>query len=252
MTRRLADRATNAIAFIVVLLANYLANALPIGGRTTGQISDAYPTLFTPAGYTFSIWGLIYLLLTGFVIRQALSSDRNESALAEIDWPFRINCAANASWIVAWHYDQLALSLVLMLAILWSLARIVTSLRAHAGVQNGWSYVLIALPFSVYFGWISVATIANISVLQSAWGLNDVLMGAVAWTFLKLGAAATCAVLLGWKRGDPPYAFVIAWAALGIAAARTGHPELQAAAWAVAAVAFAAGATAFFTNRNRK
>jgi benzodiazapine receptor len=251
MSRTVVDRATNVTAFLVVLLANYLANALPIGGRTTGQISDAYPTLFTPAGYTFAIWGVIYLLLIGFVIRQAWPSDRDGRALAQIDWPFRINCLANASWIVAWHYDFLVLSLVFMIVILWSLARIVGVLRTDHEVQRGWSYLLIGLPFSVYFGWISVATIANVSVLQSAWGLNDLLIGEVAWTFLKLGAAVACAVLIGWKRADPPYAFVITWAALGIAAARAEHQELQVAALAVAGVAFLAGAAGFFRRRGR-
>ncbi|MFT5143980.1 MAG: benzodiazapine receptor [Rhodothermales bacterium] len=244
MARTLFDRATNVAAFLVVLLANYLANALPLGGRTTGQISDAYPTLFTPAGYTFAIWGVIYLLLIGFVIRQAWPSERGGGALARIDWPFRINCLANASWIVAWHYDQLVLSLVFMMVILWSLARIVGHLRNDPEVQRGWSYLLIALPFSVYFGWISVAAIANVSVLQSAWGLNDLLIGQAAWTFLKLGAAAVAAVVIGWKRADPPYAFVVTWAALGIAAARAEHPQLQVAALVVAGVAFLSGAFA--------
>ena len=246
MNRTLLDRAANVVAFLVVLTANFLANALPLGGRTTGQISDAYPTLFTPAGYTFSIWGIIYLLLLGFVIRQAWLTEREDGTLARIDWAFRVNCLANASWIVAWHYDQLALSMVFMLVILLSLARIVSVLRTVHEVSGGWSYLLIALPFSVHFGWISVATIANISVLQSAWGLNDFLISQTAWTFVKLGAAALCAVVLGWKRADPPYAFVVTWAALGIAVARAGQQELQIAALVVAGIAFLAGTLGCF------
>jgi hypothetical protein len=248
-TRPLADRATNVAAFGVVLLANYLANALPLGGRTTGEISDAYPSLFTPAGYTFAIWGVIYLLLLGFVVRQFWPSDRESDTLSRIDRPFRINCLANAAWIVAWHYDQLVPSLFLMGVILWSLVQIVRVLRADPEVRRGWALLLIGIPFSVYFGWITVASIANVSILQSAWGLNDFLVGEVAWTLLKLGAAALCAVLIGWKHADPAYSLVIAWAAMGIASARAEQPELEIAAMTVAGVALLAAGLGFFRRR---
>ena len=100
----------NVVAFAGMILMNYLANALPLGGKTTGQLSDQYPNLFTPAGITFSIWGVIYLLLLGFVFLQFRESHKNLSA--SIGWLFAIGCVLNALWIVAWHYEQLPLSLL--------------------------------------------------------------------------------------------------------------------------------------------
>ena len=116
MQRPLSDWGGNLGAFALTILLNVLSNALPINDQTMPEISARYPSLFTPAGFTFGIWGLIYLALLVFVVWQALPAQRTSAKLARISVPFKINCLANASWIVVWHYDLLALSMLVMLA----------------------------------------------------------------------------------------------------------------------------------------
>ncbi len=182
MNRTAFHKIGNIAAFAGTLFVNYLANAVPLGGQTTGQISDGYNSLFTPAGFTFAIWGVIYFFLAGFVVRQSLSIETEKSSISQIDWFFKVNCLANAAWIFTWHYDYLVLSLLSMFVILWTLIRIHSILYQDPRIQRGWSRVFIVLPFSIYFGWISVATLANISVLQSVAGFNDLFVNEVYWT----------------------------------------------------------------------
>ena len=122
MRRSISDRGGIILAFIVVIAVNGLANGLPLGGQTTGEVSAKYPSLFTPSGFTFSIWGLIYFGLATFAIYQALPGQRENSSIAKISKLFVANCAANAAWIFFWHYDLLWLSLLMMVAILLTLA----------------------------------------------------------------------------------------------------------------------------------
>ena len=172
--RSLTERLLNVLAYVLMIVVNTLANALPIGGQTTGEVSARYPSLFIPAGYVFSIWGLIYLLLLGFVIYQALPAQSRNSRLRAIHKPFLFSCAANAAWIFSWHYNQVLLSFALMLGLLTSLVFIYRhnqvyvnqqTMRAH---HRGIVYLCVCLPFSVYTAWICVATLANLSALQLA------------------------------------------------------------------------------------
>jgi len=121
MQRSLSDWGGNLVAFAIVILLNVLSNALPINGQTMPEISAKYPSLFTPAGFTFSIWSVIYLMLLTFVIWQALPPQRGNQKVAEISRYFQMNCLMNAVWIVLWHHDLLALSLIVMLGILTTL-----------------------------------------------------------------------------------------------------------------------------------
>jgi len=211
MNRTKLDSFGNVFAFAVVILFNTLANTLPLGGQTTGAISDKYDSLFTPAGFTFSIWGLIYLALLGFVIRQVWDVSRDRAFLSRIGVPFKINCLANALWIVAWHYNQLILSMVIMVAILATLV----SIYRTEGYQSS-HFLFIQFPFSLYLGWITVATIANVSVLQNAYGWDAVGLSPITWTIVKLALAGFIGAMVGMKRQDVVYVAVIAWAAFGI------------------------------------
>ena len=249
MKRSLSGRIGIAVAFSVVILFNYLANAVPLGGQTTGAISDLYDSLFTPAGFTFAIWGIIYLALLGFVIRQFLDKPHEVPALSAIRTLFVVNSAANALWIVAWHYDYLWASMGIMIVILWTLVKINSVIFADTSLKKGWSYFCVALPFSIYFGWISVATIANVSVLQSAFGLNDFLLSQEIWTALKLIIAGGAGYAWGWRYKQPAYLLVIAWAAYGISVANVDHKEIQLAAQ-VLSVASVIGA--LFAWKSRK
>lgn len=207
----------NLLGFVAVIVLNALANALPIAGRNTGEISDLYPSLFTPAGFTFSIWGLIYLLLLGFAIYQsrALWTNESPSFLKQIGWWFFISCVANALWILAWHHLHIGLAMALMLVILFSLIKIYTNLEIGRRSTGAAERFLVHLPFSVYLGWITVATIANFSILliDLGWtgGKNPQM-----WTVVILLTAVAIGWVLIWNRRDPAYLLVLIWAFWGI------------------------------------
>ena len=157
------------VTYLAMIAANVAANALPLNGRSTGDISLAYPSLFTPAGITFSIWGLIYLLLGAHVLYQlGLFRDRPDTPadtalLNRVGVLFALSSLTNTAWIFAWHYDLIPLSAVLLITILVLLALIVTTVRrAELTGRQRW---FVGVPFSVYFGWSTVAVVANITVL---------------------------------------------------------------------------------------
>ena len=230
MNRSVSDWAGNIAAFVVVVAVNAMANGVPLGGQTTGEISAKYPSLFTPSGATFSIWGLIYLSLLVFVIYQALPAQRDDARLARLSLPFKVNCVANAAWIFAWHYDWLVLSFLCMLVILGSLVVIFRNLDDATSL-------LVKFPFSVYTGWITVATIANISVLQTGFDLNDWGLSAVQWTWLKLAVAGVIGAVVIANTRNVIYVLVIAWAAFGIYTKQAATPEVAGAAITLALLA---------------
>jgi hypothetical protein len=230
MERSLVDRAGNIAAYTLMIIINVLSNALPINDQSMPEISAKYPSLFTPAGFTFSIWGVIYLALLLFVIWQALPAQRFDGRLARIGTLFKINCLANATWIVVWHYDLLIVSMLVMLVILVTLIRIYTILIRDIEEAPFLEHVVLYLPFSLYTGWIVVATIANASVLQTAWGWDDAGIAAVQWTLLKLALAGSVGATMILRFRDIPFALVIAWAAFGISAMQSGTPTVSGAA----------------------
>ncbi|PHN08436.1 tryptophan-rich sensory protein [Flavilitoribacter nigricans] len=213
----------NIIGFILVITLNGLANALPINGRTTGELSDLYPNLFVPAGFTFSIWGVIYLLLLGFIIYQARGITKATSNPEEVQtigiW-FFISCLANASWILAWHYTQVVLSVLIMLLILTSLIMIYRRLQIGNGADSSKRLFLVNLPFSVYLGWITVATIANVTTLLVDRDLSGFWLGETIWTCIMILIATGFGIFFLIKKRDVPYALVLIWAFYGITAAR--------------------------------
>ena len=217
---------SNAIALVVIIFINYLANALPINGKSTGELSDAYPNMFVPAGFTFAIWGVIYLGLIAFVIYQLFAAFskkiENPEFINKIGIWFIISCIANGSWIFAWHYQMIPLSLVIMLCILGSLIMIYQ--RLQIGLVNPRSAIqwLVHTPFSIYLGWITVATIANVTtfLVDMSWdgfGILDEL-----WTVFVLMIGIYIGQNMLGKRKDIAYALVIIWAYYGIYAKRTG------------------------------
>ena len=220
------------LSLMVVLIVNFLANFLPIGGRTTGEVSEAYPTLFTPAGFTFSIWGVIYAFLIAYVIYQFLPRNRENKAFDRINRHFVVNCIANTLWIFAWHYELITLSLVLMGVILASLIGIYR--HVLPGKIIGFrDRLFVKVPFSLYFGWITVATLANISVEQSVIGMDDWIMTKTVWVFVELALAGAIATVMVIRYRDPIFGGVVAWAAWGITENQADTPEVAGAAAAV-------------------
>ncbi|MFW2403922.1 MAG: tryptophan-rich sensory protein [Gammaproteobacteria bacterium] len=248
MTRSVFDWGGNIAAFVLVIAFNGLASSLPLGGQTTGEVSAKYPSLFVPASYVFSIWGLIYLGLTAFVIYQALPAQRSSRTLAGITPLFVTNCIANALWLVAWHYDQLVLSALLMIAILITLVLIYRRLDIGHASAPGAERWLVHLPFSIYTGWITVATIANLSAVQYAFGWDDVGIDAVTWTIIKLAVAATIAAQVLFQRRDIAYVLVICWASAGIAVKQAETPAVVGAATTTAAVGIMLILSAFLSR----
>ncbi len=230
MSRSATDWVGNILAFIITIVANYLATSIPLGGRTPREISDAYPSLFTPAGLTFSIWALIYLGLTLFVIFQALPAQRENPLLARISPLFKANCLGNAAWILAWHYGFLILSVLIMIFILTTLVLIYRQLDDHRSTATALERLVLHWPFRLYTGWICVALIANVSTVQNAMGWDDVALGAVPWTLLKLALAGTIAVAVLARKGDVIIAGVVAWAAYGIYLKQAATPAVSGAA----------------------
>ncbi len=236
MKRSVWDWGGNIAAFLVMIAVNVLANALPLGGQTAPEISAKYPTLFTPAGFTFSIWSVIYLSLLGFVIYQALPVQRTSPVIARLDGWFKVNCLLNAAWIFVWHYDMLLLSLVCMFGILTTLLVIYRMLATTRKDVRWEKRILIALPFSLYLSWITVATIANISLVQVGQGWEAWLLSEVTWTWVKLAlAGAVCAGVVLWRH-DVAFALVFVWAAYGIYANQGESPAVAGAAITLAGV----------------
>ena len=210
----------NIISFMGVITANFLANYLPLNGYNTGELSAMYPNLFVPAGITFSIWGVIYLFLLGFIIYQSkgLINRLNKSPnfVNDIGWLFFISSLANIAWILAWHYLMVFLSLIFMIILLFSLIGIYLRLNIGENYFTGAKKFFVNIPFSLYLGWITIATIANItawlvSINWSGWGLSE-----VTWTIIVLIVGVIITILNSLNRTDSIYALVVIWAYTGI------------------------------------
>ena len=208
----------NIVAFVMVFAVNVLSNALPLNGRTAGEISDALPSYFTPAGYTFSIWSLIYLALLGFIIYQALPAQRDKPFQAQIGWWFALNTVANAAWLFAWHFGFYVLAVGIMLAILGTLIFIYNRLnigRPDPSLSIA-DRLLVHFPFSIYLGWITVATIANIASVVNYLGWNGFGIAEPTWSAIMMLVAVVVAGLLLFNRRNLSYAGVLVWALFGI------------------------------------
>lgn len=227
-SKPLNQKLITALVFVAVIAVNAAANALPINGFTTGELSDRYFNLFTPAGFTFSIWGVIYLALLGYVL---LIFRSNQFSSSELSFLWVVNGVANMAWIFAWHYLKIASSMFIMLILLLSLIWITDYLHKIKAPDRITRYVRAA--FDVYFGWITVATIANATALLVAmdfgrWGLSE-----AEWTSTMVGVAATVALLVSLRRRSIWYLLPILWAFYGIYAKhqadwgfRSAYPEV--------------------------
>jgi len=195
-------------AYLVMVTVNALAMILPIAGRQTGEVSDGYANLFAPAGYAFSIWGLIYTLLAIYIIYQL--KQKEGELLSKVNGLFIVNALLNAAWIFAWHYDYIGLSVLLMFGILYTLIRLADIFRANKLSQKeAW---LLRTPFSVYFGWITVATIANITVFLVSINWNRFGFSEVFWTIAILLVGAAIGSWRMWRDRSLPYGLVLVWA----------------------------------------
>lgn len=203
------------VTYVAMVVVNFLANSLPINNRSTGEISNDYPNLFAPAGIAFSIWGLIYLLLAGYVVFQFVTkSEKTEGLFKKINPLFIATSVANSVWIFAWHYDVIGLSILIMATILFLLIKIADILRKEQ--FTAWEKLFIWAPFSIYFGWITVAAIANITIFLVSIGWNGFGISDFIWTCAILLIGATIGILRMQKDKNTAYGLVLVWAYLGI------------------------------------
>jgi translocator protein len=211
----------NWLALILMLTVNTLANTLPINGYNTGQVSAFYPNLFVPDGFTFSIWSVIYLLLIGFVVISTKwlwhKPDQAPGKLAiKISPLFILTCLLNAGWILVWHYLQVFTSVIIMLLFLGILIYIYLQLQPFRTALNPVQKLFLYTPFVVYLGWISVATIANITALLVQFDWKGAPFTEAVWSIIMIFIASILGIIFIWKMSDRAYALVIAWALLGI------------------------------------
>ena len=210
----------NISAVILTIIVNGLANILPIGGKNTGELSDNIPNLFVPAGITFAIWGVIYILIIMFAIYLAKDLFKKEKTtkpfLEKISFYFILASLANIIWIFLWHYEQVLLSLLAMVLLFFSLLMIY--LRLNIGIEKVSSKEkwFIHLPISVYIGWITVATIANVTAVLVTINWDGFGISEEIWTMLVIIVAAIVTIFMLVKRKDWQYSTVIIWALLGI------------------------------------
>ncbi|MBP2099568.1 lantibiotic ABC transporter permease [Enterococcus rivorum] len=212
-------KAIVTLTFIFMVGMNMAAVLLPLNGVTTQAVSDKYANLFAPAGLTFSVWSVIYLLLALFVfyqwkptVKNSVMKDENFSKKIRI--LFIISSLLNGVWLVAWQYFQLELSVLIMLCLLITLILINNQLVKET--FNLKESVFLRLPFSVYFGWITVATIANITALLVSKNISFLQSNQVFWTItiLIIGLVIAGATIV--KNRDTAYGLTVFWAYLGI------------------------------------
>lgn len=225
--------------FIIMIAANVLADALPINGQSTAAISNNFNVVFVPAGYVFSIWGIIYLALLAFTIFQALPSQKTNPTLRKIGYLFSASNLLNAAWIVLWHYNLYVLTMLVMIALLVVLIAIYLRLdigKSKVSRSENW---LVHVPFSIYLGWITVATIANATALLKYLGWNGFGISGEIWTVILLVVGVVLAGILSWTRRDIAYALVLVWAFIGIAVKWLGvYPLVTISAFSAAGIVF--------------
>jgi hypothetical protein len=200
-------RFLNLILFTGMIVMNYLANALPLNNKTTGQLSDSFPNLFVPAGITFSIWGIIYLLLLVYCIVQFRVS--NEVISVSIGWAFGISCLLNAIWIVFWHFGKLPLSLIVMLGILVTLVYINLLIK---DLPLG----IIKASFGIYLGWICIATIANVTALLVHYNWQGFGLAEETWTIVMILTGTLIIAITIMNLRNPFIGLSVIWAFTGI------------------------------------
>ncbi len=232
----------NIVLFAIMVVMNYLANALPLNNKTTGELSDSYPNLFVPAGITFSIWGIIYLLILGYCIVQFKES--NQTAVSDIGWFFGLSCALNALWIACWHYEKLPLSLIVMVGLLITLIHINTVIR---DIPFG----IIKASFGIYLGWICIATIANVTALLVNYNWNGFGISGEAWTIIMIAAGTIIATLTLYRLWNPFIGLAVIWAFIGIIIKRQDDYRSIVVAAIIAVIIVAIASIIGFTGKFR-
>lgn len=226
----------NLFSVLIALTVNVLASTLPLNGQNTGEISDRFPVYFVPAGYVFAIWSLIFIGWIAFAIYQFQPSQKESPRLRRLGYLFALSGLANAGWLFCWHYNQFGLSVLVMLLLLGLLIASYLRLdvnRFPVSAVERWS---VDIPFSVYLGWITVATVANITAWLYLFEWNGFGIADPAWAVIMLVIASMLGVAMAITRRDAAYLSVLVWAFVGIAVKQTPAPMVVNTAWIAAAL----------------
>jgi hypothetical protein len=242
----------NGAALIVTIVINYLSNTGAFNGNTMATMSARYPTLFTPAGYAFSIWIVIYIGLLGFIFYQGRALRGNAEAdavVGQIGWWFVLSCLANCAWVLAWLYDQTGLSVLIMIFLLFCLLRIIWRTDMELTDPPLRTIAAVWWPFCFYFGWITAALPANISVWLMKIGWSGFSPATIALIMILLAGAVY--LFMTWRRNMREAAFVGVWALIAIAVADYHQSAaVTRAAVGMAAVLFVSSSIHGYMNRD--
>src|SRR5512141_563337 len=231
-TRQLA----NILSVALALTVNILASALPLNGQNTGEISDRFKVYFVPAGYVFAIWGVIYIGWMVFTIFQFLPSQKESPRLRRLGYLFAISNLFNAAWLFCWHYNWFGLSVLVMLALLGLLIASYLRLNVNRSSVARSEYWCVDVLFGVYLGWITVATVANITDWLYWVGWDGFGIPAQTWAVIMLAVASLLGLTMALRRRDVGYLAVLVWAFAGIAVKQTPAPMVVLSAWIAAAL----------------
>ena len=242
----------NGIAFVSTVFINYLSNTGALNNTTIGEVSKDINSLFTPASYAFSIWGIIYLLLLGFVIYQGRSlfvTVKNDDFVEKTGVWFIVSCIANSAWVFAWIYGYTALSCLFIFLLLASLLKIV--INNNMELWNAPKSIILFLwwPFVIYSGWVTVASIENVSSTLVKIGWNGFGISSETWTIIMITIATIINLIVTWKRNMREFALVGAWALIAIGVANSG--TIQVIAYLAAVNLIISSATHGFKNRKK-
>jgi benzodiazapine receptor len=241
---------SNIIAFVATVIINSLAGSTTlIGGVNTAEISDANPTLITPAGYVFSIWGIIYILLGVFVIFQALPIQKEKEYTKKIGWLFVLSSTVNIVWIFLWQYEILSASVILIFLLLATLIAIYLRLNIGKSTVSLREKLAVHVPFSVYLGWITIASIANVAVFLVSEKWDGFGISPETWATLIIIVALVITLLVLATRRDIAYGLVIVWALTGIAVKQSGNQSIVALTEASAIIVLLALAAVVLLSR---
>ena len=249
MTKDNLRQTANLLSVLLALIVNILATTLPLNNQTTAQISDRFKVFFVPAGYVFAIWGIIYIGWIAFTVYQFLPAHKESRRLRGLGYLFALTGVFNAAWLFCWQYNHFTLSVIVMLILLGLLIASYLQLNiGHASVSTAEKWC-VDIPFSVYLGWISVATIANISdwlyyVHWNGFGIDPQF-----WAVIMLVVASLLGLWMALTRRDSGYLFVFVWAFAGIAVKQSAAPLVANSAWVAALVALGLAVYAIVQRR---
>ena len=238
MSKNTLRQLANVLSAALALTVNILASALPLNGQNTGEISDRFQVYFVPAGYVFAIWGIIYIGWIAFVVYQFLPAQKENPRLQKLGYWFALSGVFNAAWLFCWHYNQFGLSVLVMLALLGTLIFSYLKLDVGRSAISAAERWCVDVPFSIYLGWITVATVANITSYLYFINWNGFGIPAQAWSVIMIGVASVLGGLMALTRRDSGYLFVLVWSFIGIAVKQAGFPLVANSAWAASALAF--------------